>query len=198
MRIATTTLLVLRTHSCIEWCKSLAHATARADWREQRHHEKKKSISEVPTRAEASSRERWLEGEEPKVPVPEDGPRHLLHLPQGGEEERGLATAHLPHNHGQLACVNEGQQMGDEQGGVRTMSARIDGQVLSALGPSFPPLPGRPKKPSSLEFFLLKQTAFSGSPGPSYTSLHGFLIVHLLVVSPKYQPGSQLRPSAPG
>lgn len=72
----------------------------------------------MPTRAEASSRERWLEGEEPKVPVPEDGPRHLLHLSQGGEEERRLATAHLPHNHGQLACVNEGQQMEEEQGGV--------------------------------------------------------------------------------
>lgn len=77
------------------------------------------------------------------------------------------------------------------------MSARIDGQVLSALGPSFPPLPGKPKKPSSLEFFLLKQTAFSSSPGPSYTSPQGFLIVHLLVVPPKCQPGSYLRSVAP-
>lgn len=75
---------------------------------------------------------------------------------------------------------------------------RIDGHKVSALGPSFPPLPGRPKKPSSLEVFLLKLIAFSGSPGPSYTSPQGFLIVHLLVVPPKCQPGSHLRPSAPG
>ena len=44
------------------------------------------------------------------VPVPEDGPRELLHLPQGGEEERGLAAAHLPHDHGQLTCREGGQQ----------------------------------------------------------------------------------------
>lgn len=76
---------------------------------------------------------------------------------------------------------------------------RIDGQVLSALGLSLPPLSRRPKKPSSLEFFLLKRAAFSGCPGPSYTSLQGFLRVHLLVVSLKRQPGSHLRPlAAPG
>lgn len=51
-------------------------------------------------------REAWLEGEKQMLPVPEDGPGDPLHLPEGGQKERGLAAAHLPHNHGQLAYSN--------------------------------------------------------------------------------------------
>lgn len=63
-------------------------------------------------------REGWLQGEKQTLPVPEDGPGDLLHLPQGGQKERGLAAAHLPHNHGQLAYGNGGQEMGRKLAGV--------------------------------------------------------------------------------